>query len=875
MRFLLASVVALVVASTPLVAQSAVLSPAIVPPGDLGPLEAGGVQHEPYIAPAGDGALVVWVDHRSEFHSPLQGEAAPDVFAIRVDEDGAPIDPVALRMPFAVGDKEEVRAAWNGSAWLVIWQNQDPFGCANCNVVLGARVGADGTLLDAEPIVVKETASTTGTTTLSSNGADWVMTVQGIPSAPAGIVGFRIAADGTLVNPGGTLIQTIATTQGPGDVEYADGVYLLAFSPGSPTSGLRFDDTLAPVGGVFTIGTGTSARPRVATDGSDFIVTWQNASFSGRSIRARRIAGATGSLSSVIQVTPGTSGESNWDPDIAWTGALWTLVWTDTNDDVFRYARIAPDLSLLDPGGVPLSIVPATADSRAVTAGLGGGTVVVFEATDLTQNWPGAVESARIDDSGAATSPTALSLSAVRQGFPSLAAGDGQYLAVFTAEQDDTIVIEAQRFDAFGAPLDAEPIELASGNRYGEPRVAYGHDSYLVVWEDRVVISFETDDVVLGMRVAPDGTVLDAGPITIMEGGKPDVAFNGGTYLVVSSDSPTSHIRLPLAQRVATDGTLVGTATQLGANFARFPRVAPLGDGWIATWQRHPSHDNPNTSVRVALVGADGAVSSQVFVGGVAAPDVASSGDSALVVWTDSAGISGRIVAEDGTTSAPIAVAPSPAQPGLADVGWNGEDYLVAWDDTRDTVGFWDARSDVFAARVSATGTVIDAGGGFPVATGQEDEFGVTTAGAFGSHVIGYTALLPDQPHATLRLVLRLESPWSSEGGAVGGATLLARGDVVSGATVDLALSDAPTLATGSLVVGGAVLGLPFKGGTLVPMPDLLLPVTTDADGRLALSAAVPAGLPSGVDVVVQAWLTDARAPFGFAGSNAVQTSSP
>ncbi len=875
MRSLCLPVLAFFTTILPLAAQSPVLAPALVPPGDVGSFEAGGVQHEPYIAPGGDGALVVWVDHRAEFHSPLQSEPAPDVFAIRLDQAGAPMDSVALRMPFTVGDKKEVRAAWNGSTWLVTWQNQDPFGCSSCHFVLGARVAADGTLLDNEPFVIKDTQSTSGTSTLSSNGSDWVMTVQSIPSAPAGIVGFRIAADGTVVNPGGTLIQNIATAQGRGDVEYADGVYLLAFSPGSPTSGLRFDDTFTPIGGVFTLAGGTSARPRVATDGTDFMVTWQNSVVSGQNIRARRIDGATGTMSNIIQITPATNGDFNWDPDVAWTGSLWTIVCTDTNDDVFRFARIQPDLTLLDPGGVALPIVPATADSRAASAGLVGGTAIVFETTDLSQNWPGAVESARVDDAGTATSAVPLSLSSVRQGFPSIAAGDGQYLAVFTAEQDDTIVIEAQRFDAFGVALDAEPIELASGNRYGEPKVAFGGDSYLVVWEDRVVLGFETDDVVLGMRVALDGSVLDATPISIMEGGKPDVAANDGTYLVVSSDSPTSDIRLPLAQRVGSDGTLIGSTEQIGANFARYPRVAALGAGWIATWQRQPSHDNPNTSVRVALIAADGSASSEVFVGGNARPNVASNGESALVIWLDSSGVTGRIVSTDGSTSSTIAIAPSPALPGLADIGWNGEDYLVTWADYRDIVGFWDTRRDIFAARVTAGGTVLDTGGGFPVATSQEDEFGATTAGMFGSHLLGYTALLPDQPYATVRLVLRLESPWSSLDGGVGGASLAASGDVVSGGTIELALSDAPAFATGTIVVGASVLGAPFKGGTMVPSLDLLLPAATDHAGALTLAGTLPAGIPPGFTIVFQTWHADARAPAGFTGSNALESEAP
>lgn len=881
MRLMLASSLTVAILTSTAAAQLPQLGPALAPPGDLGSLEAGGVQHAPRLA-AGDGtALAVWIDHRAEFHSPLQGEGGPDVFAMRVGTDGQPMDPVALRLPTAPGDKEEVRAAWNGSAWLVVWENQDTFGGFNTRHILGARVSGDGVLLDTQPLVIKDDFSTTsGTLTLSSDGVGWLLTVQGLASSSAGIGGFRIGPDGSVLNPGGTLITTISTAMGNGDVEYADGVYLLAFSPGSPTRGLRFDDTLTPLGGLFTIGSGTSSRPRVATDGSDFLVAWENSTVGGRNIRARHIDAATGAQSAVLQITPVSNGDFNWTPDVAWSGALWTVICTDTNADAFRFARITPELVLRDPGGVILPGVTATVDSRAELAGLSGATSVVFETVDLSQNWDGAVESARVTDTLVVEAPTPLSLSATRQGFPSLVAGDDQFLAVFTAEQDETMVIEAQRFDPFGQALDAEPIELAAGNRFGEPKAAFNGEHYLVVWEDRQVLGFETDDLVLGMRLGLDGVPLDAAPLTIMGGGKPDVAANDGVFLVVSSHAPSDpHIRRPFAQRVAGDGSLVGTPLQLGNSFSRYPRVAALGAGFLATWQRHSSHDNPPSSVRAIQVGTDGSLSAELFVGGQSRPDVASAGDRALLVFHDnSVGVGGRIVETDGSLGGVLAIAPLPALPSLPVVSWSGEDYLVTWTDYRELVGFWDSRGDIYAARVSADGVVLDPGGGFPVAESEDTEYAATTAGAFGAHLLGYDALLPDAPHATMRLVLRRESPWSSLGGGAVGTTaplMLGRGDLVGGGGLAFAVSGGPANAPGALIAGLSAVALPFKGGTLVAAPDVVVPLAADAQGRVDFAIPLPATVPGGLQLALQTWLADGGAPAGFVGSNGVVATAP
>lgn len=881
MRLLLPLLLLLAPAAGSASAQDPVLEPAFTPPGDTTPGDAGGAQLEPYIAAGGPGALAVWVDHRAEFTVPLANQGGPDVFAMRLDPNGAPLDPVAIRMPPQVGDKQFAKAAWNGSTWLVTWENQQPLGTSSFfRLILGARVAADGTLLDTTPIVIKNDNYSTGSTTaVASDGNGWVVVVQGTEASGGRIVGVRVAADGTVLNPGGSQLLDSSSAIFLPDLEYANGTYLLVWASGS-IQGLRFDQALVPLGSNFTIGTGSSAMPRVGTDGQDFLVAWENSDL-GTNVRARRVTNA-GGLGTIHQVSPFSNGEYNWEPDVTWSGGVWHVSFTDTDDDVYRIARISAGNELIDFGGVAMPFGPPASQGRMVVAGLGSSVVAAYETEDLSLPWPGEILSAAVSDALVAGASSTLSLSASRQGFPDIAAGDAQYGLALFAEEAGTSRIEFQRFDAFGAALDAEPIELASGDRLGKPSVAWNGAVYLVAWEDLVVPSFETDDVVYATRVGADGTVLDPAPFPVMGGSVPDVAAQpGGDFLVVSSHAPsTSQLRYTFGRRVAADGSLPSPAAQIGTSFARWPAAAPYQGGWLVAWRRYLSHDNPNSNVHAAVVAADGTPGSSFLAGGAGTPDVASRGTDALIVWQDAAlGVGARFFDDAGTLSGTFSVANSPAAPGGPSVAWNGEEYVVVWDDFRNFIGLWDYRTDVYATRVSAAGVVLDPGGGFAVASGPETEHQAVVAGALGTTMFAFDELVLDPALATLRVRLRRESPWATQLGGVGGPagapTLQGQGDLVPSSTVSFHLSGAAPTAPTALVVGFSAVSTPFFGGVLVPSPDYVLPFTSDASGAFSLSLGVPPGLLPGTVIHAQEWLLDPAAPQAVAGTNAVVSTAP
>jgi len=100
-------------------------------------------------------------------------------------------------------------------------------------------------------------------------------------------------------------------------------------------------------------------------------------------------------------------------------------------------------------------------------------------------------------------------------------------------------------------------------------------------------------------------------------------------------------------------------------------------------------------------------------------------------------------------------------------------------------------------------------------------------------------------------------------------------GVAAGGETLGVALRQALPGAQATLVIGGSALEAPFKKVVLVPAADVVLPLgPVGGDGSLEATGTWPAGAPAGVGLWMQAWVADPGASAGFAGSNAIMTTS-
>ena len=242
--------------------------------------------------------------------------------------------------------------------------------------------------------------------------------------------------------------------------------------------------------------------------------------------------------------------------------------------------------------------------------------------------------------------------------------------------------------DIYGALLDQKgkfvpgpgAIKICdAGNKQAQPVVAFGKSNYLVVWEDlRSSSSFD----LYGARVNTAGKVLDTSGIKLSKGAsnpkEPALAFGGGTFLVVWKEYSGS-----LGQ---TDihGTLVSSSGSPSALLAI---------------------SSPKLSNGVTLSGNKSAAT------------VAHGAKDFLVVWQNELGsqldVHGRLINTGGkpvnTKSTHLVISNNASDQQQPSVAFDGLNYLVVWQDSRNTVS---AKDDIYGKRVTAAGKLVALDGG-------------------------------------------------------------------------------------------------------------------------------------------------------------------
>jgi hypothetical protein len=302
-----------------------------------------------------------------------------------------------------------------------------------------------------------------------------------------------------------------------------------------------------------------------------------------------------------------------------------------------------------------------------------------------------------------------------------IAAGNGIYLAVWSEYVSNVSApdIMATRIRASdGVALDATPIRVGTGpSPQLKPAVAFDGNNFLIVWEDT-----QSTPLIYGARVrASDGAVLDATPFLVSQTNMgpyrlpqqmPSVAFDGTNYLVAWSshffENNTVSNGIQGIRIRPSDGARLETYSFLIGRNATEPRVAYAGNYYLVAWATRTQNIEAARVTTAGTLVDTTPLSIAATSAAETSPAVASrggqfaGGGEFLVVWTgaNSSLWGRRVRVSDGAKldAADLLLGPAVAAP--ASVTFDGQDYRVAWEGTRNGV------RKALSTRVSAVGVV-------------------------------------------------------------------------------------------------------------------------------------------------------------------------
>ncbi|MCM0084099.1 hypothetical protein L4X63_21180 [Geomonas sp. Red32] len=156
-------------------------------------IAAPGEQIEPAVAFDGTNYLVAWRDTRSG-----SGPAADtDITGTRVARDGTVLDPAGIAIATASGVQGSPRISFNDGEYLVVWEDYR----SGTAAIYGARIGADGSVLDPGGIPIDTSHSACYSPTVAPLGDYFLVAWRvGDYTQPAGIYGARISGQGQTVS---------------------------------------------------------------------------------------------------------------------------------------------------------------------------------------------------------------------------------------------------------------------------------------------------------------------------------------------------------------------------------------------------------------------------------------------------------------------------------------------------------------------------------------------------------------------------------------------------------------------------------------------------------------------------------------------------
>lgn len=591
--------------------------------------------------------------------------------------------------------------AFDGTNYLVVWADGR---LSRDEDIFATRISPAGVVLDTSNLQIAVSAGSQKNPTVTfANGAyvvaweDFKVSggteadIKAATVTPAGAV----TQLGTIAGTATTEIQPALASRG------ADA--LLAWNVGSDIKAAVFSG--GSFGAPFTVA-GTAALevdPAIAADpAGNYLVAWSEGAAASADARGQLVTSA-GALSGAVFDISKANGAQN-QIAAAFDGTNFDVVWGNNNGGVNLFGtRVSTAGVVLDTrieatltvGGIAISLAADNQEAPAIACPATGCIVVWGDRRNNTTN--GFDVYGQLLTSAFALSGAEFIISnPVRsQQVPAVINTASGFLATWDdARDNNSTTVFASRLSAAGAPQDGTGFVLASGNNSeSTPALGRAGTTFGAFWSDSRAYS----NSIAMVRFASNGSILDT------------------------------------TAKVVTNGT-----------FAEFsPAVTPsAGTNFQLAWVDTRGADRDIYTARVnqsgvALDAAGVVVSSAT--GDQLVPDIANNGTSSLVVWQDRRNgnfdIYGAIIDANGVvTTNNIAICTAAGDQTRPTVGWDSTNsqWMVVWADGRVA-----ANVDIYGARLSSAGAVLDANG-VAISAASNSQFAPDLAFASGTFFVAW-----------------------------------------------------------------------------------------------------------------------------------------
>jgi hypothetical protein len=449
----------------------------------------------------GDNYLVAWEKSVDLSHWGV------DIYGRRVSADGTIIDAVDMpisHIPYTCEWRPEV--CFNGTRYLIGYHvdivQQGGFVCYD---IYGSFVTPDFTVTD--PFDICTVLENQSNSAIASNDSDYciIWADERYGTYDQDIYGSRVDTDGNVLDPDGILISTTTNRQAFPSVAFNGSDYLTVWQDtrNGADNGI-YGARVTPWGYVIdrpaipiSEAENQQLNPAIATNGSDFLIVWEDQRNGIAYASDKDIYGARVTSTGIVLDTAGILIADAWsgsmpyieyDPAVIYGAGQYLVVW---NRGAIAYAaRITTDGIVLDTSGIQIGV-----------GWVSGEHSVAFDGTNYFVVWynSGTVRGTFVDQNGSVISNTTITTSGGIE--PCVAFDGNNYLVAWQVSND----IKGALVSPSGTVLASFTICDAQDEQI-YPSVAFDGTDYLVIWQDyRNMIKWD----IYGARVTTDGVVLD------------------------------------------------------------------------------------------------------------------------------------------------------------------------------------------------------------------------------------------------------------------------------------------------------------------------------------------------------------------------------